>query len=137
MTESDLNKIEAALGLRLPREYRELMRHYPFDADSVAQDCALPDSADRVIEDNVSYRKDGFFGAPWPAHFFSIGNTGFGDALYLDLSLESSPVFCAEHETGEFVKESPSLWAFVDELRREGEQERRREEGRRWWQFWK
>src|SRR5688500_1909197 len=113
------------------------MRRYPFDADSVAQDCALPDDVDRVIEENRGYRRDGFFGVLWPRHFFTFGNDGFGDAFYLDLSLDRSPVFCAQHETGAFVEDAPSLTSWVDDLAREEEQERRRMDARRWWQFWR
>jgi hypothetical protein len=137
MLESDLNRIESVLGIRLPLEYRELMGGYPFDDDSVAQDCAIPDDAERVIEENQGYRQDGFFGVAWPRHYFTFGHNGFGDAFYLDLSLESSPVFCAQHETGAFVQESASLRAWVEDLAQEEEAERRRMAQRHWWQLWK
>jgi hypothetical protein len=113
------------------------MGQYPCEADSVAQDCAIPDDAERVIALNLLFRRDGFFGVPWPAHYFSFGENGFGDALYLDLSVDSSPVFIAKHETGEFVVEAPSLQAFVDDLAREEEAERQRVAEARWWQFWR
>jgi hypothetical protein len=49
MTLDDLARIEASLGLQLPGDYRALMLRYPFPADSVAEDCALPSDASRVI----------------------------------------------------------------------------------------
>ena len=137
MTRAELDRIEAALGISLPRDYREFMGRYPFGEDSLAQDCAIPDDAERVIELNLLFLREGFFGVEWPAHFFCFGENGFGDALYLDLSLDSSPVFIAEHETGEFVVEAPSLQAFADDLAREEEAERRSMAEPRWWQFWR
>jgi hypothetical protein len=111
MTEADLRRIELALGLTLPSHYRTVMQQYPFGPDTVAQDCAMPDDANRVVEQNLGYRKHGFFGAAWSTQYFAFGHNGFGDAFYLDLSLERSPVFCAQHDSGAFVTESPSLEA--------------------------
>ena len=136
MTEADLRRIEQALGLALPSAYRAVMQQYPVGPDSVAQDCAMPDDADRVIEQNLGYREHGFFGAAWPEQYFAFGHNGFGDPFYLDVSLAGSPVFCAQHDSGAFVQESPSLEAWIADLAREEDEEAHRLATKKWWQFW-
>ncbi|MCB0310248.1 MAG: SMI1/KNR4 family protein [Bdellovibrionales bacterium] len=144
MTEGDLDRIEAALNLALPSSYRSAMLEYPFSASSFAQDCEMPNDADRIIFKNRELLQQGFFGQPWHPSFFCFGGDGCGNEYYLDLSLDPSPVFIADHESSEFSKISSNLEEWIAATKSQhsvwAEQERLREARRRsakWWMFWR
>ena len=142
MTEAEIARIEDVLGVRLPAEYRGVMLAYPFAPDSIANDRELPNNADRVIEQNLALRRDGFFDDPWPSTRFALGGDGLGNEFYLDLLQDASPVYVADHESGEYYEEAPSLPAFVADRHRlyaewAAAAARPPAPRGRWWEFWK
>ena len=86
MTHDDLARIEERLGLSLPESYRATMLRYPFEGKSYATDCELPNDPELLIQSNEYLRQHGFFGEPWPHHYFSFGGDGAGNEYFFDLS---------------------------------------------------
>lgn len=143
MISEDLDRIERELGVRLPGDYRALVLTYPVGLGASGPDYELLNDPGELIALNREYRERGFFGLPWPAHFFCFGGDGSGNGYYLDLRKEPSPVHFADHEGSLYSEEWPSLAAWLAERLREAaefeieERERaRRKANRRWWEFW-
>ena len=143
MVSEGLDRIEHELGIRLPAEYRVLVLTYPAGLGTSGPDYELLDDPAELIAVNRRLREDGFFGMPWPAHFYSFGGDGSGNEYYLDLRKEPSPVYFADHEGSLYGEQWPSLDAWLAErLREQAEweaEERRRAERKarkRWWEFW-
>jgi hypothetical protein len=143
VTADDLDRVERELGIRLPGDYRALVLAYPTELGSSGPDYELLDAPEQLIAINRRLREQGFFGLPWPAHYFSFGGDGSGNEYYLDLHKAPSPVYFADHEGSVYQEQWPSLQAWLTERLREQaeweieEQERaRRKAMKRWWQFW-
>lgn len=151
MDARDIDDIEAALDLRLPPAYRELMLAYPFGPQSQTAELWLPADADVVVANTERGRRSAALQPqPWPPSYVVIGGDG-GEELYvLDVSREPAPVLAYELETRHTRPLAPDLAAFVGLLRaREAEVEadqrmiergpttRERQGGARWWQFWR
>ncbi len=143
MTSDDLDRVERELSLRLPGDYRALVLAYPAGLGASGPDYELLDDPDQLIAVNRGLRERGFFGLPWPAHFFSFGGDGSGNEYCLDIRRDPSPVWFADHEGTIYTEEWPSLEAWLAERKQEQIEweadERRRAErkaGKRWWQFW-
>ena len=144
MVSDDLDRIERELGIRLPGEYRALVLTYPLGLGPQGPDYELLDDPAEIIAVNRRLREHGFFGMPWPAHFFSFGGDGSGNEYYLDLRREPSPVYFADHEGSLYSEQWPLLGAWLAERIAEqaefAAEERRRAErraGKRWWEFWR
>ena len=95
MTEPDLNRIEVALNIKLPPDYREAVVDFPIRFDKGNSNSSLWDDADSLIRQNQDLRTTrtakGWLGNTqegWPNHFFFIG----GDVeLSFVLDLRQSP----------------------------------------------
>lgn len=143
MTSDDLDRVERELNVRLPATYRALVQTYPAGLGPSGPDYELIDDAEQLIAINRRFREDGFFGLPWPAHFFCFGGDGSGNEYYLDLRRDPSPVCFADHERSMFTEQWSSLESWLAERLKEAaewqaEEQRRaeRKASRRWWQFW-
>lgn len=64
---------------------------------------------DRIIDDNLYYRTNGFVDVPWPSHYYWFGTDGLGNGYFLDTTLTNSPVFFADHELGQYRKASDDI----------------------------
>ena len=68
-----------------------------------------------IIGENKAYRKIGFFGPPWPAHYLAIGGDSFGNLYFLDLSRGDETVLFADHDAAsefdgiDMYEEAPNL----------------------------
>jgi hypothetical protein len=143
VTSDDLDRIERELGILLPTDYRTLMLTYPAGLGPSGPDYELLDDPIRLIALNRLLREQGFFGLPWPTHFFSFGGDGSGNEYYLDLSRQATPVCFADHEGSLYDEPWPSLQAWLAERlteHAEWEVDVRRRAARRaakrWWQLW-
>lgn len=143
MTSDDLDRVEHELGIQLPRDYRALMLTYPAGLGPSGPDYELLDDPTQLIAINRLFREQGFFGLPWPAHFFSFGGDGCGNEYYLDLSRQPTPVCFADHEGSQYSEPWPSLQVWLAERlaeHAEWEVEARRRAARRaakrWWRLW-
>jgi hypothetical protein len=127
MDEKELRRVEDALGLSLPSDYRALMLNYPIRVEQGSSSGLLDDDAGTLIESNLSLRRPRQPGArtrhphaPWPPHYFFIG----GDrerALLLDLRRAApGPVFEAPHDDADRLTEAAlSVTALVEHYARE------------------
>jgi len=143
MDAAQLDGLARNLGLVLPVEYRETMLSYPSPIDSQAEELWLLDDPSQLIEINQDYRRDGFFGIPWPGQYFAVGGDGLGNAYFLDLSQAPAPVRLADHEVGDFEDIAPSfaawlpmLWEELAEIEADQRAMAEAREHKRWWQFW-
>lgn len=143
MRADDLDRIEAALGIRLPPDYRALMLDYPFRPDPDSTSLWLLDDPEAVVEETLRMRAAPPSGAPRPLDLVHIGGDGGEELYFLDVSREPAPVLAWDLETGELARRAADLPTWVDELRRElrsieadEEAMAARARGRRWWQFW-
>ncbi len=126
MTEADLDRIESALGLRLPASYRRFMGAYPrrlLEQQPKWADVTkweLADDPDRVIEFNEHVRraKPGvyFDGRPWPPHYFVFGSEARQNWYFLDLDAGTPAVYWYHHEMGDVGKVCETLDQFPDAL---------------------
>lgn len=128
MTDADLNRIEAALHLKLPDFYRQFMLHYPRWLPEQQPEWSdvtrweLADDPEQVIRFNEYVRgcpPDEFFDdMTWPKHYFVIGSERDQNWYFLDMASGSEAVYLFHHEMGDVAQESPSLAEFPDALLR-------------------
>jgi hypothetical protein len=107
------------------------MLAYPFSRDSATAAYMLPDDPVQILRDNLHYRTQGFFGIPWPPHWFAVGDDGSGNAYYLDLSIDPSPVFLADHETGKCGEAVQDFGTWIKQLKAEDAEGEVEEQSRR------
>lgn len=122
MTEADLDRIESALGLKLPGFYPRYMLNYPrwlVQKQPEWSDVAaweFADDPERVIHFNRYVRGfepgEFFDEGPWPPHFFAIGSEAEQNWYFLDLASDSVAVYLFHHEMGEVDEEASSLDEF-------------------------
>ena len=105
MTDADFALIEKTLEIRLPDDYKEVLRncperHLPFLEE-------LQNDYYAVLQENTAARQHAHLGwdddrqeVPWPPYYFIVGNDGFGNPYFLDLNRARSPVFFRDHEFG-------------------------------------
>jgi hypothetical protein len=100
MTLDDIKRIESATGLKLPQCYVEVVTNYPSELlDSDAQDYGLLDDPEVIIEENISVRKNGYFGEKWPERYLIIGQNGCGDYYVTTLNANEFSVGFSDHES--------------------------------------
>ena len=116
MTLADLQQVETALALALPRRYRELIQVYPLSSQDSNSCIALLDDASAVVAFNRFLRES--FAEEWHTHFFAFGNSACGDVYFFDLTEEADKVYLWDHETHEKTVESPDFDLWVAEQRR-------------------
>jgi len=95
MTESDLKKIEVALGLVLPDFYRTTMLNYPFPKDSFVADFCLMNNVEGLLKYAQPH-------PPYPGITkpYGIGNDGGEEVYFLDVAAKDSQVYVYDHELG-------------------------------------
>jgi hypothetical protein len=139
----DLDRVEQALDVRLPPEYRAALLEYPLPRDPHSTDLWLVDDPDELVRANEIFRGALLRGRPWPQHYFYVGGDGGEESYFLDLDRTPAPVVVYDIELGTFTELAPDLPTWLDTLRREleaiAEDERRMAEAwgrKKWWQFW-
>src|SRR5437016_6227956 len=113
MTQSDVARIEAELGINLPVHYREFILGYPQSLREAkfaynqepASASFLFDDPQLVIDLNRGMREPGLLvldseTAPWPDEYLIIGGDGGGNYWCIKLGVRSKGVWFFEHEEG-------------------------------------
>jgi hypothetical protein len=137
VTDTDLNRIEAGLGIALPKDYRELMRSRAEELKGLTHeirgvtygwfDDLLYLDADRCIDVNLSERQPnsgtGYAFPNWSNTFFLIGTNGAGDYYCLRLK-DDRKVWMIGSDCGNEPSEMyPTLADFVNvQVRRHAEE---------------
>jgi hypothetical protein len=100
VTDDELNLIETELQIRLPDDYRALMRAFPIPACAGNHDWALWDNAEYLIAENRQLR-DGCpatGGQRWPSRFFCLGRQEGDMSVYaIDLEDRNAAVWWMDH----------------------------------------
>ena len=116
----DVQQIEKALGLTLPSHYVELVTNYPNELlGTEAEDFALLNSPQTVIEANSAVRGKPFYRGVWPAGLLVIGENGCGDLYVTKLSATEFSTGFFEHEKPAFLPHSASRSEFIEKLLQE------------------
>jgi hypothetical protein len=116
VTDSQLDKIEAALGIRLPADYRRLSRAFPFKP--IGRDWVywFFNDPDRVIGSTLYPLQDGRYAGPdLLPRYVAIGQSAGGDPYLLDTASAESPVLCLSHETHAIEPAWATFAAFTEE----------------------
>ena len=153
MNNDNIQKIEQALQVVLPEDYKKILLQYPREI-SDARDLHLADDVNWLIEQNLYVREDpsNFFGKEaWCPNHFIIGEDGNGNCFYLNLEKPlPSPIFLLDHTTPDsddqeiacsFDAWIPQVREQLAEYRKNAEQRRQNEERKPqktkpWWRFW-
>ncbi len=98
MNTQDIERIESELSLKLPEFYTDVMLSYPFPGWD-CENFMLCNDPEEIIRENKENRKEGFFDAEWPDHFFILGFDGCGNYYFIDLKNKKEKVYFADHES--------------------------------------
>ncbi len=99
INETDIAKIESALGFELPRPYAELLLDYPDELrETEAPDYWLFANPAEIIDHNLEVREKGYFGEEWPDQYIIIGHNGCGDYYVTRKGITEFSAGFADHE---------------------------------------
>lgn len=128
MTDTQLDRIEAELELKLPADYRAVSREFPFRPIGNEEVYWFYDDPEKVINATrlPMYASD-YDRANWKPTYLVIGHGAAGDEHLIDTALTHSPVYLISHEDLSIVEEWASLSAFVEYSNQEVEQAERAE----------
>ena len=134
MTETQLDRIEAELGLKLPADYRAASREFPFRRMGNEEVYWFYDDPEQVINaTRYPMNASDYDMTNWKPTYLTIGHGAAGDEHLIDTALTESPVYLISHEDLSIVEEWASLSAFVEDWEQEvklweqGEVERARQ----------
>ncbi len=125
MNAAQLKEVEAAVGFRLPEEYRQVSLNFPFRPIGRDRVYWFYDDPKRVIHDTLKPLADGGYNrVNWKNGYLAIGESAAGDLYVLDTTATALPVLCLSHETHAFEPEWPTFEAYMAEWLKtnEGEQ---------------
>ena len=111
----DVARVEAQLGRALPWEYKSLLCMH----NGQRADGPLPWEMAPLHERLMTWHWLNRSGHPeewWSPDWFPILSNGSGDYLFLDLSLEESPLLCYRHDEEERPVLASSLSGWILEL---------------------
>ena len=98
MTDDDLRRIEATLGISLPESYKRHVGQFPVPYLRGNYDTELWDDADELIDRNLELRtkfiREHF---PWPPHWYFIGDPLTACGYAIDLRDPAAPVVWVDH----------------------------------------
>lgn len=130
MTTEDLARIEAELGLVLPRHYSDFMQSYPDalkearldlggDRKESPEDSYLLNSADAVIEANQWLHEPGLMmldgeTEPWDDNYIVIGKDVGGNMWCVKRGNRSKAVWFFDHEEGYYSRQSRTLQEYAE-----------------------
>ena len=148
MRDEDFRRIEQAIGIKLPGDYRPVVERRARDLRHHEEvDGGFTCDPAWLIDKNLYFRDVGFRGESWPGHYFLIGDSPSGSLFYLDLQAVPPAVFEWCNETGERTLRATSIegWALerihIAQTSRAEELKRSRAarliSAPKWWQFWR
>ena len=117
MITADIESIEAALRISLPKHYVELVTNYPQELlGTEAEDFALINNAKQLISENHSVRTGPFYGSRWPSNLLLIGTNGCGDFYVTTLEAKGFSTGFFDHEQPAFLPHSNSRQEFIQKI---------------------
>ena len=155
MNQQELIQIEKELGITLPSDYKNVMMDYPIPGGD-CETYALCNDVSDVIKENLDLRQNGFFGSPWPDHFYALGLNGCGDYYFIDLKEERRMIYFADHESpfhndqleiigdddkwegfDSYIKYLEEIEAEIEHVEAEDEDKEFKQKTKKWWQLWR
>ena len=136
MTLEDIRYIEERLGMVLPEFYVSTMLDYPFLEGSWGADFSLCTDPKHIIDLNgVFTRSDGCFsiGSDGGEYYYFIKLNGEEKVFIFDLEGSDVHMSIVAYTWMEYLEQIEGLH---DEFRRDRLLELKREENKKWWQFW-
>ncbi|MDB5290277.1 MAG: hypothetical protein JWL69_1518 [Phycisphaerales bacterium] len=113
MTENGLQRIESALSLTLPAEYRLVMASAP--AACGFWYGGLFNHPERIIQDTLYLRNIiASYGRPDPQTWVVVSEINGGDIVFLDTSEPDAPLRYWNHETMEVESFTDTVRRFVE-----------------------
>jgi hypothetical protein len=92
MDRSQLDRIESALGIALPAEYRELFEDFTLHPDRVMRCEALWERPDMIIDITNTYRQGLHGSPPWPDTYLFIGGENNSHPFVIDVASDGAEV---------------------------------------------
>ena len=137
MHTSEIERIESALKISLPREYRQFLTVNSDELDRLRNSqqflATLWTTADEVVTENErvrSMREQLLVGGknrPWPDSYLVVGTNGAGDYWFIDMQNAKTELWFYWHESQEIERVNTSLDQYLDRLRRDLKQRPERE----------
>ena len=128
MKEAEIQKIESALKVQLPKYYRNFLLKHSEDLRAASEKLPLRAllhyDADSVISDNEQVRntRDPFVNQDtemWPSKYLVAGNNGAGDMWCVDLTSDGREIWYFDHEGGGFEKSHDSFDEYMREIKKD------------------
>lgn len=134
MTFDDISRIEAGLGLVLPKSFVRFMLNYPAelrttrwtmndDEGNHHSECPaeyeLCGTAEGIIALNRDEPERYHYSARltnWPESFLIIGQGGCGEVYAINVRIEDSPVYFAEPSSGFYDPKVDGIDAYFDQV---------------------
>ena len=116
MSNEEITRIEKALAVELPQEYRAFMTQLDSEELQGNADSDLWDDPDAIIERNLELRKGIGMGGktPWPDHLIFIGDPLSACANAIDISEPGAPVHWIDHCAVDARSSGKIAESFVD-----------------------
>ena len=117
MTEGDVQKIEAAIGKKLPQSYKNILLNYPPELtepigdDEPINAVILPDNVEQIVSNNTGSGIDIYLR---PTSKIIIGSDGCGNDFFIDNVDEK--IYEIDHEGGKYFDEEQTKFDFLGPL---------------------
>lgn len=108
----DVMELQEKLGVVLPPQYQAVLNNFPTELRGFVELCELYSSAERVLSENESARKQQIAGKPWPQHMIVVGGDGAGNLHVIDNRTEPAGIwlFQADSQSFSMIASSLSHW---------------------------
>jgi hypothetical protein len=130
MIEGDIRRVEGALGIRLPQQYRSLLSNRTDEmlalCRRVKYRAVLWADADDIIRENSFVRDnpgdmplgdDEDNPQPWPANYLLVGTNGGGDYWFVHLDDAQPGLWFWQHEDHSLTQSHRDFDGYMAELR--------------------
>jgi hypothetical protein len=130
MNESDVTKIEWALGYSLPADYRTFLLNDTDEVNRLAELMPLRSvlwtNADEIVRENIELRKHasdmtiGEEQKAWPENYLVVGTNGGGDYWFIDRDGKQTGLWFWQHEMQDVELTQATFAEYLEQLRQDG-----------------
>lgn len=120
MKPADLDRIETALQIKLPQDYRRIMQEYSFPPESTVADM-LVDDPEVLLRWNAGEKKPSAQHADDPlanGDFFNIGSDCGELRFFIRLTDSTNAIFCYDLESGNLSEYSKNIAEYIEQCMR-------------------
>ena len=116
MKKTDINKVEKALNIKLPKYYIDTLVKHNEALESIDANLFFFNDAQILIAENELMREPAFSGIDWDNNILVIGNNFCGKYYCIDVTSIKQIVFSYERETKKLMHYKNSISEWCDEL---------------------